>query len=394
LPALFGKHIKKNIVFDLINNNNIDKINYNSKFQWYNVDNIADDTKSYLDRCQDYSLINLFTEPIHTSEILKIFNIDKSFVDTKATEILYDYKTIHSNSAYISDISSVMIQLSKFIANSTISKAKIAVCLFGEPRDILNRINDWKQFKLNVKSEFYIALYNTEGIDVIVQKLKEELPVKSIVVTDNDLAYFDKLKMNAKLPINLYGIDKKASFCRITSQAYIRQLAVSLVDRYDYNAILLCRTDVSKFAISINDIVSVINANDLMIVNSCTHTHPGGGSGCTKCTKDARCTLEYHANDICDLWCVGSANVMNTWKTFYDNILTNYYNIQVANNVRHPRINYTENVPENEIVAMMSTNELHLIENDVHCYYPEKIIRSAFKDYKIIGAAKVYEIWE
>jgi nucleoside-diphosphate-sugar epimerase len=36
LPALFGKHLKKNILFDLINNNEIHKINYNSKYQWYN----------------------------------------------------------------------------------------------------------------------------------------------------------------------------------------------------------------------------------------------------------------------------------------------------------------------------------------------------------------------
>jgi nucleoside-diphosphate-sugar epimerase len=39
LPALFNKHIKKNILFDLINSNNIESINSNSSFQWYNLDN-------------------------------------------------------------------------------------------------------------------------------------------------------------------------------------------------------------------------------------------------------------------------------------------------------------------------------------------------------------------
>ena len=38
LPALFGKGLKKNIIFDLINNNNIGDIPVNSAFQWYWLD--------------------------------------------------------------------------------------------------------------------------------------------------------------------------------------------------------------------------------------------------------------------------------------------------------------------------------------------------------------------
>jgi nucleoside-diphosphate-sugar epimerase len=38
LPALFSKNIKKNVLYDLIHNNNVDQINKNSAFQWYNLD--------------------------------------------------------------------------------------------------------------------------------------------------------------------------------------------------------------------------------------------------------------------------------------------------------------------------------------------------------------------
>ena len=38
LPALFGKGLKKNIIFDLINNNNVNDIPINSEFQWYYLD--------------------------------------------------------------------------------------------------------------------------------------------------------------------------------------------------------------------------------------------------------------------------------------------------------------------------------------------------------------------
>lgn len=40
LPALFNKHIKKNVIYDLINDNNVNLINPNSKYQWYNLDDL------------------------------------------------------------------------------------------------------------------------------------------------------------------------------------------------------------------------------------------------------------------------------------------------------------------------------------------------------------------
>ena len=42
LPALFNKYIKKNILFDLINNNNVNDINRDSSFQWYNLEKRMD----------------------------------------------------------------------------------------------------------------------------------------------------------------------------------------------------------------------------------------------------------------------------------------------------------------------------------------------------------------
>jgi hypothetical protein len=44
LPALFGKHIKKNIIYDLLNENEIHNINYNSLYQWYNLSGIVTQT--------------------------------------------------------------------------------------------------------------------------------------------------------------------------------------------------------------------------------------------------------------------------------------------------------------------------------------------------------------
>lgn len=68
LPALFGAGLKKNAIFDLMNNNQVDKINPLAVFQWYPLARCADD----LDRAgaAGLSLVNLFPEPISMARII------------------------------------------------------------------------------------------------------------------------------------------------------------------------------------------------------------------------------------------------------------------------------------------------------------------------------------
>jgi nucleoside-diphosphate-sugar epimerase len=397
LPALFGKYIKKNIVYDLLNNNNINKINYNSIYQWYNLNDLVHDTIHCLDLYQTkISTINLFTEPIHTSEILKLFNIDKSDVDTKSTAVEYNFKTNSNSYGYIRDRERILHELKEFISSYSIRTTKVAVCLFGEPRDIVSRISDWQKFSRNFDTHFYLAFYSNDHINETLDLLKKQLPVKSFYVTDNDLNYFDKLKYKSPCPINIHTADYKATFSRITSQCYIRQKATSLVEMNDYDVILLCRSDVTNFNISYSDILNIIKTNDLLIVNSGTHVHAGGGGGCTKCTIDSKCNLQFHANDICDWWCMGSPNVMKKWNTFYDTVLETYYDIQKT--VPEPKLNNElQCIPKpetNETMVVLPTGNWFKIENDVHCFYPEKLMRVTFKDTKILSATADKQIWQ
>jgi hypothetical protein len=71
LPALFGPGLKKNIIFDLLHDNQAGNINPASTFQWYSLRRLADDLD--LIRSQDLSLVNLFPEPITTADILDAF---------------------------------------------------------------------------------------------------------------------------------------------------------------------------------------------------------------------------------------------------------------------------------------------------------------------------------
>ncbi|WFU38851.1 NAD(P)-dependent oxidoreductase [Bradyrhizobium sp. CB82] len=71
LPALFGPGLKKNVIFDLLHDNQTNNINPASSFQWYSLMRLADDLD--LIRSQNLSLVNLFPEPIATADILDAF---------------------------------------------------------------------------------------------------------------------------------------------------------------------------------------------------------------------------------------------------------------------------------------------------------------------------------
>ncbi|MDA9192735.1 hypothetical protein N9O27_00905 [Flavobacteriaceae bacterium] len=75
LPALFGKGLKKNIIYDFMNDNQINKIHSESKHQFYNLNDLTSDINLILKK--NIKLINLVTEPIKVREIANYcFNVD------------------------------------------------------------------------------------------------------------------------------------------------------------------------------------------------------------------------------------------------------------------------------------------------------------------------------
>ena len=68
LPALFGPGLRKNVLFDLLMGNQVEKINPASSFQWYPLERLPED----IERAEraGLRLANLFTEPLATSAII------------------------------------------------------------------------------------------------------------------------------------------------------------------------------------------------------------------------------------------------------------------------------------------------------------------------------------
>jgi hypothetical protein len=68
LPALFGPGLKKNYIYDLLNDNLGAWIKQNTLFQWYPLVWLWRDITKAL--AANVRLVNLFPEPVHTSDIV------------------------------------------------------------------------------------------------------------------------------------------------------------------------------------------------------------------------------------------------------------------------------------------------------------------------------------
>lgn len=118
LPALFGPGLKKNVVYDLLNDNQVEKIQPRSEFQYYDLTRLADD----VDRAWQAELgsVNLVTEPVTTAEVMqRAFDFDA--VPSGASPIVrYDVRTrwgevFGQSGSYVEDRSSVLDRLSAFV---------------------------------------------------------------------------------------------------------------------------------------------------------------------------------------------------------------------------------------------------------------------------------------
>lgn len=89
LPGIYGKNLKKNAIYDLIHNHNLNQISLKDQYQWYSLFDLESDIVSNTDK----KIIELFPEPILIEEINNaIFQFDsKCFSDSEPTKH-YDNK--------------------------------------------------------------------------------------------------------------------------------------------------------------------------------------------------------------------------------------------------------------------------------------------------------------
>ena len=217
LPALFGKGLKKNIIYDLINNNNVNDIPLNSMFQWYYLDWLKNDIDIILKN--NIRICNFFTEPIHTNKIIELFKeiygIDYKFkieyLGNNSQMRKYDtctkYSNLFSNKEecikYIRNEDDVINSLGEYLKFQKMNKSKLCVSNIC--------INDISQLQFACLLKLYgitkVQIAPTKLIDtwdnlnkinfdIYKNNNLEIYAFQSITFTLNELNIFDKNTIN------------------------------------------------------------------------------------------------------------------------------------------------------------------------------------------------------
>lgn len=126
LPGLFGKGIKKNVIYDLLNNNNIDRIHKDGVYQYYNLENIWHDIE--LAVSNEIPILNLATPPVSTEEVSReAFGIEFTNTPEGITPAFFDMQTKYASifgctGNYICTKEAEMADIKKFVESQRTGK--------------------------------------------------------------------------------------------------------------------------------------------------------------------------------------------------------------------------------------------------------------------------------
>lgn len=95
LSGLFGPGLKKNVIFDLMNDNCLEVINVDSSIQWYDVAGLWRDVTVALNN--EIHLVNLVNEPVKTSRIVQRVFPGKQVGAASGPAVSYDVRSRHAD---------------------------------------------------------------------------------------------------------------------------------------------------------------------------------------------------------------------------------------------------------------------------------------------------------
>lgn len=119
LPGLFGPGLKKNVIYDFLHANMLDRIHPDSRFQFYDVTRLWDDMARA--RSLGLRLLNVATEPVSVRRIARdVFARDLT-ATPPGIPVAYDFRSRHAAAlggrhGYLYDAASVIHDLKAFVA--------------------------------------------------------------------------------------------------------------------------------------------------------------------------------------------------------------------------------------------------------------------------------------
>ncbi|MGL6096384.1 MAG: pyridine nucleotide transhydrogenase [Fimbriiglobus sp.] len=119
LPGLFGTGLKKNAVFDLLYDNDVQKVNAAAVYQFYNLDRLWADVTTAL--AAGLTVVNFGTEPVSVREVA-MAAFDREFTNDPGTPpARFDMRTKHAtlfggSDGYLAGKAAVLAELRAFVA--------------------------------------------------------------------------------------------------------------------------------------------------------------------------------------------------------------------------------------------------------------------------------------
>jgi hypothetical protein len=118
LPALFGQGLRKNVLFDLLNDNAVRNINPAGIYQWYPMRRLWADVVTI--RRANLALANLFTAPLPMADIIDAFFADVAVGEQKCPAPRYDLRTKHApvfggGGGYALDAEVMLGEMARFV---------------------------------------------------------------------------------------------------------------------------------------------------------------------------------------------------------------------------------------------------------------------------------------
>jgi hypothetical protein len=201
--------MKKGILFDLINNNNIENICLQDEYQFYDLSNINIDIEYCV--LNNISLLNLFSEPVQVKDMIdNCFagcNIEEDVINynNKTIKLVkripkkYDICTKYTNSQYIYDKSQSLTNIINFLNNN---KIILAVPLYKIKQHMIENNNNGTLF------EIYTQMYNI-AIDSYSKYNSNKFEIRKLTSEHDYDDYGDMFKDIVKKLLEIHFIEKR-----------------------------------------------------------------------------------------------------------------------------------------------------------------------------------------
>jgi nucleoside-diphosphate-sugar epimerase len=125
LPGLFGPGLRKNVIYDLLHDHQVGRINPAGVYQYYNLDRLWADVNTALRH--GLRLVHFATEPVSTGEMAaRAFG--RTLPAATAPGARYDFRTRHASlyggrGGYLCDREQVLAELTAFVAGHARGRA-------------------------------------------------------------------------------------------------------------------------------------------------------------------------------------------------------------------------------------------------------------------------------